>query len=1151
MPWRGGSRVDPAGPVQSSVGGHRPTLESGVPSRVIEVCLLGRFRVLVGSIPQADPGLWSLRALVALLAVAGTGGLSRAQAAAALWPDSLPSQAATNLRKALFDLNHRLPALAAWICSDARSLTWRPGADLAVDVVRFEKLAAQAAGEAELRRALAAYSGDLLPDCERPWAGRLRARLSALHDRLCRALALILEQDRRYVEALELVLTIARRSPADEANWSWALQLAVNAGGQEALDQVWSQLESSFEQAFADGPPESLSRDYLRLRQLAMRSAGPQQVGFVGRAREWASLRAAWDLSWRGQFGLVWIQRESGIGKSALALEFAHWMASQGTVARIGHASGVPGPTLEVVVSALRSGPLLPTLGPPWESELKGLLEPGMQAGQAEVQGPAVSEGARIRREMAAVEAMVADAPCLWVLDDLQDADQDSWDWIRLAARHLSKRPALLIAISRNDRRTIARRRDLFEAVGSAVACQLIAVGPLTDQEASSLVRQVVNAPPQIETELLALAQGNPLHLLEAARLWVLEKDTAEGLGVGPTMQATLARRLARLPSAQRRLGEALAVLGRPADPELLIRCTNRARQSSIEALLQTRIVTIDHSGRLRFHHGALAEAVLAQITPTRRRQLAGCLALALGEGDLRDQARLWEEAGDKGRAKDAYAQLATQAEAACQLEDAAFAYGKLVSLTAPVQQAELALKQADILYQAGAITEAEAAYRQTMHLAVASGALGLGARSRLGLARILSLGGDLVTAQVLAEDSEQTLQALGDVRQQAVALLCRGELVGLRQDFARAERLLSQARILAEGSADLPVAVQALNRLGDLRYERGQYQTATESYQQARQVAEQAGDLTGMLEAMGSLGAVLEETGKLVAGAGYQRELIELAYPRRLIRHLCYGLNNLGACYQSAGRWPEAERLVTASCRLALDSNDMRAISVTTGMLSLCRAEQQDVDTAERLSDLAMSLARAFPIPGYLALQICQLTDLLLQIGRPERVGALIEEAWKVRAAGTPHTALRLALNRIRWRHANGELSAKAARDQMLACARRSSAAESQALVAFRVWEVTAQQADRARALDLVVRVFEHHPHEWWQRCHWALAGVRPELPALPAPPDWVPNLALSIEDLLPWLDAYAQRHGSQRLAGHDRSPASRGSAQREAQPD
>ncbi len=1129
-----------AGPAPAHLGGE-VAARIGAPHRSLEIRLLGGFSIRLDGEPQPDPGLWSVRSLVALLALAGRPGLRRAEAAEALWPDSLSSQAATNLRKALFALSQRLPEVAALIAADVQTLSWRAELDVAVDVARFEELARQAAGESELKRALEAYAGDLLPECPQPWAEEPRIRLAALYDRLCRALALLLERERRYPEALELALAVAERNPADEASWAWALRLAASAGGKEALHQVWSAVEHRFARAFSDEPSELLRQDYQRLLALAAEPPADGEISFVGRTRQWASLRAAWDLSRRGQFGLVWVEGESGIGKSALAGEFARWVAAQGVNARIGHASGVPGPSLEAVVSALGSGPPLPALAPPWAEELGALLAPGSMARPDAPAVAPLSEGSRLRRLMAAVEAMVADAPCVWVLDDLQDADGDSWDWIRLAARHLSRLPALLVAVSRSDRRTVARRRELFEAVGSAVACQLIVVGPLSDAEAASLVRQVAAPPPQVEAELLAIAQGSPLHLLEAARLWLLEKESGGSeLGLGPTMQATLARRLAHLPSVERRLAEALALLGRPADPRWLIACTKGARLSSVEDLIQTRIVTADEGGRLSFHHSALAEAVLRQIAPRRRQQLAGLLAGALAESGagLGDQGRLWEEAGEKERAREAYRQLAAQAERACLLEEAAFARARLLALSPPAEQPEIALGRADMLYQAGLAAEAEAAYRQTIQLAVSEGALAIAASGRLGLARILSLGGDVVSAQVLAEDSGEVLAAIGDERQRALALLCRGELFGLRQDFDQAEHLLGEARVLAERCGELPVAVSALNRLGDLEYERGQYAAATDSYHQARQSAERCGDLGGLLEATGSLGVVLEETGKLAAGAGYQREVVELAHSHGLSRHLCYGLNNLGACYQGAGRWAEAERLVAASLRLALDTNDMRAISVITGVLALCRAEQEDKAGGERLSDLAMALARAFPIPSYLALQICHLTDLLLDSGRLERVGPLLEEAWPVREAGTPQAAVRLELNRIRWRQASGQISRRAAREEMAAVAGRPLAAEARALVTFRMWELSGAEADRRRALGLVSALFEYHPHVWWQRCQEALGGGRPELPDLPGLPDWLDPFAPLVQDLLPWLDAYVARHGSPRRAGPQLPP-------------
>ena len=79
-----------AGPVPAHLGGDLAA-RAEVPVS-LEVCLLGGFSIRLGGESQPDPGLWSVRSLLALLALAGRPALRRAEAAEALWPDSLPSQ---------------------------------------------------------------------------------------------------------------------------------------------------------------------------------------------------------------------------------------------------------------------------------------------------------------------------------------------------------------------------------------------------------------------------------------------------------------------------------------------------------------------------------------------------------------------------------------------------------------------------------------------------------------------------------------------------------------------------------------------------------------------------------------------------------------------------------------------------------------------------------------------------------------------------------------------------------------------------------------------------------------------------------------------------------------------------------------------------
>lgn len=1101
-------------------------LEGAVPQ--VAIRLLGTCQVVIDGHQLEDAQIKRVRSLVARLALGGSRRQNKGALAAAFWPESTHSQATTNLRKTLFDLRRLWPQLAALLDIDRTSIGFSPGIELKVDVEDFERLARQAVGEGELRRVRALYRGELLPGVEAAWLDEPRDRLRSLYDRLGAALARLLEEERDYQGALALVEELTAETPGDEEAWEWALRLALAASGRAGVERQWRRCERSFLQEFSDPPPDRLAEARRQLVAASEQALGQPVLEFVGRRREWRQLRSAWDLSRSGQFGLVWVQGEGGIGKSALVGEFGRWLVSQGVTVRLGQASAVgAGAAMEAVVSALGGG--LPAgLGAPWREAVAALVERRPLLSGALGTDP---ESARLRRLMALTEALRADAPVLWVLDDMHEADLETWAWLKVASRHLGRVPALVVAVSRADRQTVARRRDLFETVGSQAACQLVVLGPLGDDESLSLLRQVASAPPAVEAELLALAGGNPLHLVEAARVWSLERSLGgTGVDLGPTMKATLFRRLRLLPAEQRQLTRTLAVFGRPMSEHALLACTPRASATSLAALVQARLVSMDGRRQVFFYHSAFIPVALEGMTKSQIAGRAADLArhLSSGGAGAYELGALWELAGNLEAAGSCYAQAAKEASRSAYQEATAEAFARLAAVSEPADLPQVALWQAESLYRFGSLPEASLAYEHALSLAVQSGDGRRAAISRLGLARLASVGGDLKTAQVMLKDSLEALADLGDQKELARALLCQGEVLGQRQEHEAAETLLEQARRMAESEGDLSGATQALIQMGDSAFERAAYDQATASYQRARRLAEKTGDISLALEATSSLGAVLEETGEVVAAASYQRDAVEAAHGQQLPRLLCYGLNNLGVCYQDVGRFEDAECLLRLACQLAVDLQDLRATTVTANVLAIGRGRQGDWAGAYQLWEIAMALARAFPLPGYLVLYICHFTDVLLDQGNPPAtIEQLFEEGASLLEAASERVAVRLKINRLRWLMASGVLRRDELRQRILALDPGGRLPAAQALIAYRAWQASGRQEDRTLAIELMRLMLIKQPHEWWQHCLQEMSGELAPLPELPAIPTWVAERAPNIDDLLPALTALGERHG------------------------
>src|SRR3954451_12769658 len=104
----------------------------------LRVRLLGSMDLRLGE--QSLPALDSARveSLLAYLLLHRDAPQPRQRLAFLLWPDSSEAQARTNLRHVLHKLRRSLPDDERFIEITPRTLRWRPGAPLRLDVATFE-----------------------------------------------------------------------------------------------------------------------------------------------------------------------------------------------------------------------------------------------------------------------------------------------------------------------------------------------------------------------------------------------------------------------------------------------------------------------------------------------------------------------------------------------------------------------------------------------------------------------------------------------------------------------------------------------------------------------------------------------------------------------------------------------------------------------------------------------------------------------------------------------------------------------------------------------------------------------------------------------------------------------------------------------------
>jgi DNA-binding SARP family transcriptional activator/tetratricopeptide (TPR) repeat protein len=496
----------------------------------LRVKLLGPVRAFSGE-RELALGSSRPRAVFAMLASRQNSAVSRAELIDGVWGENAPATAAGSLHTYISTLRKSLepdrsrgvaPLLLTSVGSGYRLRVDR------VDVAEFARLRGQAnailAGDPRGARqllddALALWHGEALSGIGGPFAEAERARLAELRAATEELRAEAGIAAGRPTEVVPDLAALVREHPLRERPRE-LLMLALHRSGRnaEAL-AAYREARQVLIAELGIEPSPTLRRLHDQIlagdaAPAAVRHhAAPARVApaLVGRDAELVRVHTLVAEAAQGRGGILWVEGELGIGKSALLA--AALAAAERAGCQLGHAVadelGQRFP-LRLVLDALE----VDTDSP---DPRRGALATALQdrPGQAILAGGDPVIGA-IDQVVTLVKTLCADGPLVLALDDLHWSDEASMlVWHRLAAE-TSRRPLLLIGATRPvpHRTAIDRLRGDAHARGGAV----LDVGPLAEPDVASIVDDLVGAPPGPHLrEVTARATGNPLYVREIA----------------------------------------------------------------------------------------------------------------------------------------------------------------------------------------------------------------------------------------------------------------------------------------------------------------------------------------------------------------------------------------------------------------------------------------------------------------------------------------------------------------------------------------------------------------------------------------------------------------------------------------------------------
>jgi class 3 adenylate cyclase/tetratricopeptide (TPR) repeat protein len=455
-------------------------------------------------------------------------------------------------------------------------------------------------------------------------------------------------------------------------------------------------------------------------------------------------------------------------------------------------------------------------------------------------------------------EALAAREPLVLVFDDIHWADEGLLEFVDHLASAASDVPLIVLCTARP---TIFERHPGWG--GGQPNSTLISLGPLSDEDTAQLVSATllssVPLPEQLQTAVLARAEGNPLYAEEYARMLidrgVFDRERQQlgrpgELPLPVSVQGIIAARLDGLPAEEKELLQDAAVVGRVFSLGAVASMTGLPRyviDERLRRLEQKQLVRRDDGATAApedmyaFHHVLVRDVAYGQIPraaragkhrraalwletlKSDREDLAEMvahhyeraleLAQAAGQdtGELAERTRLaLREAGERALALNSFGPAARFLEAALKLWPARDA-----------SRPEVLFSYAKSLFHRGATGAAELSVARDALLAVRKREQAAEAEVLLAYLALWHRG-DHDAAFAHLEQAQALVEGVGASRPKAYVLSSVAHFLGLADEETRAVDVAGRALAIAEELGLDDVRAQSLRTRGWLRAMRG-----------------------------------------------------------------------------------------------------------------------------------------------------------------------------------------------------------------------------------------------------------------------------------------------------------------------------------------
>jgi Nif-specific regulatory protein len=533
----------------------------------------------------------------------------------------------------------------------------------------------------------------------------------------------------------------------------------------------------------------------------------------------------------------------------------------------------------------------------------------------------------------------------------------------------------------------------------------------------------LASAPEPLVSLVHRETSGNPFFIEEAVRS-LMEDGTISRLGLSFRADVdaltsisfpmgvgdAIRRRLSGLDPGERRVVEALSVIGRPADRDLVLAASGLGGAELDEALATLEARQVIHEGR----GGARTTWVLASarvrehlydgIEWDRRRELHTAIGATLkARADAGEPVRLEELARHFINGGDPSSGLAYALEAArhsrgvgAGAEAVAF-YRRALELLPAEAHAERAgiLRDLGIIErELGRDAKALESFEQSLRAAMQGSRRDLGALARLEKASSLLARARPEEAVREVERAMELQAPDGDA-----TLMARGQsiLSGVLARTGKMERALEvQERALdtaRRGGSPRSVAA-SLNNLANLHFLAGRHAEAIGHLERSLEIRREIGDRHGELEASSNLGLFLVDAGRLDEAIPVLDGCATIARAIGDLPALVESRINLGGAHTAGGRYDQALRSFEEAAAVAIRiGDDARASNALDGWGTALRIIGDTEGAAERHTQ-ALERARRAEDPAQETFALASLAIDRAATGDPDAAREAVRRA-------------------------------------------------------------------------------------------------------------------------------------------------------------